>query len=337
MLGSLAASIAAGNVTILATTISSNDPLLSVLSREWAQYLDRDCNFLVPSFDLSEFDQGMVNQVVIYDGFPQSYQSILASPGSKFFNTRDGGFNIAIICEGHKSWPLITQQVQSMTDPHIPILDRLHAIFIREEDVEPFQQSMNHVLESTRTDRNSGNEHVVVLKSLLSEHVDVDLDSDLASATEQGRLLLVVVRSLERAVDALVALSSSIMQLALLGPEASKVYSFVSTWVPAKVMAIDFIYPIAITRESTEPTSAVVSPHTFSRQMFKASRRTQQLPDDTPSIRATYEGLVVPLKPEPRGERIGFFTQVEYLVKSVGATLGLITIGGIYYGIRRFR
>ena len=47
--------------------------------------------------------------------------------------------------------------------------------------------------------------------------------------------------------------------------------------------------------------------------------------------------MIVPLKPEPLGERISFFKQVEYLIKGMGATIGVVAIAGIVYGVRHIR
>jgi hypothetical protein len=47
-----------------------------------------------------------------------------------------------------------------------------------------------------------------------------------------------------------------------------------------------------------------------------------------------YENKIPPLKPERRGERIGFFTQVEYLLKGVGLLFGVLAATGIYYGFK---
>ena len=53
-----------------------------------------------------------------------------------------------------------------------------------------------------------------------------------------------------------------------------------------------------------------------------------------PAIRASYEKLISPLKPEPRGERIGFFTQAEYLFKGVAGTAAILAGTGLYFGVK---
>jgi hypothetical protein len=67
VLGPLAASIAAGNVTVLALSASSGDDCLSaLLSREWKKYLDRDCNFFVSPIEPASLSVGMFDAVRIF-------------------------------------------------------------------------------------------------------------------------------------------------------------------------------------------------------------------------------------------------------------------------------
>lgn len=62
----LAASIAAGNVTIIATIAGSDEEFVDLLSRLWNKYLDQDCNFFVPNLRLSELDPRTVDLVSIF-------------------------------------------------------------------------------------------------------------------------------------------------------------------------------------------------------------------------------------------------------------------------------
>ena len=93
------------------------------------------------------------------------------------------------------------------------------------------------------------------------------------------------------------------------------------------VIAFDsFVSPASL--ESIFPATL------FSRPQVITEKGVIALPKNILDIRATYERMIPPLKPEPRGERIGFFTQAEYLVKGVGAvTVGLMGIG-LYFGSR---
>lgn len=62
----LAASIAAGNVTIIATITGNDNGFIDLLSCLWNRYLDQDCNFFVPNFQLSELNPQEVNLISIY-------------------------------------------------------------------------------------------------------------------------------------------------------------------------------------------------------------------------------------------------------------------------------
>jgi hypothetical protein len=54
------------------------------------------------------------------------------------------------------------------------------------------------------------------------------------------------------------------------------------------------------------------------------------------TIRKSYENVVPPYKAEPRGERIGFFDQVFYVVQGVVAAVGVLGVVGLWYGGRRY-
>lgn len=78
-------------------------------------------------------------------------------------------------------------------------------------------------------------------------------------------------------------------------------------------------------------SNVLVSPTIFSRKMLKTTAKDVVPPKTTSEIRATYQNLIVPLRPEHDGKRIGFFTQVEYLVKGVGIAAGLLgAVGSLY-------
>ena len=76
------------------------------------------------------------------------------------------------------------------------------------------------------------------------------------------------------------------------------------------------------------------SPGCFSRKVMRISGKAFQSPNTTSEIQEAYQERIPPLKPEPSGERIGFFTQVEYLVKVVAATIGALGLVGLYFGVR---
>ncbi|RSL41092.1 hypothetical protein CEP54_015923 [Fusarium duplospermum] len=329
MLGPLAASIAAGNTTVLATTLTRSDPLIAVLSREWANYLDRDCNLFVHSCDCSQLDMELVDKVTLCDNSSEPYQSILSSPKAQFFYTTSPDLNIGLITEGKKSWPCIVEEIKATSNLFVPQSDRLHVIFVREEDFKPFQNAIGH------------GESTIVLDTLKQKEPNFQLDLHLETAKEKGTLLVVLNRSLEGAIDAMVGILTPIAQLAILGPEASKVHEFAKCWVPARVISVGSICPVALPElrgaQYPRANSPFFSPLLFSNPTYHSFEKPSGLPNDVIAIRASYKGIIKPLKPEPRGERIGFFTQVEYLVKGVGATVGLLAMTGLYFGLRKFR
>lgn len=65
VLAPLAASIASRNITIVALEAGKENPLLSLLAREWPKYLGVDCNLLVGSLDVSQAI-GVVDMISIY-------------------------------------------------------------------------------------------------------------------------------------------------------------------------------------------------------------------------------------------------------------------------------
>ncbi|RSL83086.1 hypothetical protein CEP51_004742 [Fusarium floridanum] len=329
MLGPLAASIAAGNTTVLATTVTHHDPFIALLSREWVNYLDRDSSLFVSSCDCSQLDVELVDKVTICDNSSEPYQPILSSPKAQFFHTSSPDLNIGLITEGKKSWPRIAKEIKATSNLVVPQSDRLHAIFVREEDAKLLQKAIGH------------GQPTKVLDTLKQKEPNFQLDLHIITARDKGTLLVVLTGSLEGAIDAMVGISTPIAQLAILGPEASKVHDFAKRWVPARVISVDSICPVALpeVRGAQHPgaNSPFFSPLLFSSPTYYSFEKSPGLPNDILAIRASYKGTIKPLEPEPRGERIGFFTQVEYLVKGMGATVGLLTIAGLYFGLRKFR
>ncbi|KAM0205493.1 hypothetical protein ACHAQI_009053 [Fusarium lateritium] len=229
--GPLAASLAAGNVTIIATT-TQNKALVSLLSREWHRYLDRDSVFLTTSFETSELDLDDVDRATIYDTSIDDYRTILSSPTVRFVDTSDVGLNAALITEGKKLWSQISNEIERASN--LEASDRLHVVFVREEDAKPLRAALK---QSVTT---------VALNDLVGKQAGIDLDSRIESVKQEGSLLIVVGKSLEGFTDALIGLATPIAQLAILGPQESKVYEFVRRWVPARLVSVDSICPIAL-------------------------------------------------------------------------------------------
>jgi len=65
-LGPLAASLAAGNVTILATTMQHDHAWVSCLRKAWSKFLDPDATFLVSSCRDGDFATAIADRITIY-------------------------------------------------------------------------------------------------------------------------------------------------------------------------------------------------------------------------------------------------------------------------------
>jgi hypothetical protein len=66
VIGTLAASIAAGNVTILAMVADRSDPLVTCLSRAWSKYLDQRSIFLSAGFKDGSLGADDASSIFIY-------------------------------------------------------------------------------------------------------------------------------------------------------------------------------------------------------------------------------------------------------------------------------
>lgn len=75
----------------------------------------------------------------------------------------------------------------------------------------------------------------------------------------------------------------------------------------------------------------------FSKPQIICRNPFINLPAQILAIRAAYEKIIPPLEPEPRGERTGFFKQVEFVIKAVGLTAVIVMGTGLYFGVKGFR
>lgn len=66
VIGTLAASIAAGNVTVLVMAAGKNNPLAKCLAKFWSKYLDSRCNFLHLGFEDGSLVAGDGDSIFIY-------------------------------------------------------------------------------------------------------------------------------------------------------------------------------------------------------------------------------------------------------------------------------
>jgi hypothetical protein len=65
-LAPFAASIAANNVVILATTLSQDNPFISCLQREWHKYLDASSLFLFPGAQPADIRSDKIDHISIF-------------------------------------------------------------------------------------------------------------------------------------------------------------------------------------------------------------------------------------------------------------------------------
>jgi len=86
-----------------------------------------------------------------------------------------------------------------------------------------------------------------------------------------------------------------------------------------------------------EPSEAIFPTALFSRSQAIVGRATSDRSTVAADIRALYENLIAPPRAEPSGERMGFFSQVEILVKGVAVSVVSLSAVGLYFGFRAWR
>jgi hypothetical protein len=190
------------------------------------------------------------------DTSSKPYEALLASPTSKFFETCSPlASNIAVVCESitpgsakpsrPPSWDQEAQEIQGMMHGLITSADRLHALFVREHQTEALLAALRKcgAQKALPSAVRAATKESLVQDHLLHEQDWTKLESSLQSAKAVGRLLVLPVKSLDRAFDALVALRSAISQFALLGPTAAEYVDYVSSWIPTRLVSVEFIFP----------------------------------------------------------------------------------------------
>ncbi|KAI8939735.1 hypothetical protein NX059_003481 [Plenodomus lindquistii] len=340
MLASLAASLAAGNVTILATGTAASNPLLSLLLDLWPRYLDPDSVFLLPEFSVPQLNAADVDKIMVHDKSPGLYSSILTWPHVEFHDTSTA-LNLAIVTGHVGNLGKTMDEIAFMSSTRVLPSDRLHAIIASKEQAQGLEQALSksclgQAPMSEDRDAPESKSSVTLVGSMQS-----GLETALRSIEDTSPLMILAVTSLERALDGLLNLKASIQQLAVVGSEAEKTATYAGAWLPVRNLFIGSIYPAALAHASWStsplPWRTLFSMDSFSRVVVVHGAEVAQPMYTAKEIRARYETMVPTLAADPSGERLGFFTQVEYVLKGVGATLGLATVLGVVYGMRRFR
>lgn len=257
------------------------------------------------------------------------------------------GCNVALLTEGEKGWSQVARDIAQVSrSERLLLSERLHVVFVRDDDLHELRDYL---------------EKENVSLQVFTSSDTVDLRQTLSGSEKSDNLFVVEVRSIERAMDILVACSSSVQQLAVLGPEAEKIAAFVEGWLPFKTLSVgSFAVPglslfsslpsqplrrtskHPLLTQTQDPAVSSVSPasHThysskaFSRKITKITPSFVALPAAVADIRRSYEHLVRPITPQHSGARMGFFKQVEYAAIVAGASTLMISCVGIFYAMR---
>ncbi|KAL6704972.1 hypothetical protein ACN47E_007375 [Coniothyrium glycines] len=335
----LAASIAAGNPTVLATRAGSDDRLVSLMLSLLPRYMDSDCIALVPDFDAADLNFANADLVTIYDDSSDLYSSLSASRKIRICETSQA-VNIALITNGPKSWDILAEEIYHMASGDVLPTDRLNIVFVPTEDAQTLEQTLLNI-GSEGSKRNLC--RVESLDRLNDDHLESSPKFHVQSMGQPSELYIISVGSIERAIDIMNNLSTPIQQLAVLGPQAERVARFIQRWVSVRTISTECIYPLALPAgpelSYQQPgKGTLISSWFFSRPLSKArSKPDLFLLESVKQLRARGRNSMVKFMEEPLGERMSFFDQVDYVLKGLGATFGLVTILGIVYSVRHVK
>ena len=146
------------------------------------------------------------------------------------------GYNLGLITEGRKQWEQIGRDIAQMSrNDRVVWSDRLHAVFVRGEDFSDLEDSL--AIDSTST---------TVVDITTQERSVFDLALHIQTAKESNSLLIIRIKSMERALDVMIACSDPVQQLALLGPEAQNIASFAENWLIVKVLSTGSVFQVAM-------------------------------------------------------------------------------------------
>jgi hypothetical protein len=164
------------------------------------------------------------------DTAPDSYPVTLSFPNARFHSTSKG-LNLVIITDAGKAWKTVADEIRAVSGNDIQPQDRLDAVFVLEQDAGLARQSLtiSEVYDTTTK-----------VSSVAK------FESSLQTSRTSGSPLLVVVTSIDRIIDLLASIATPVQQLAFLGSNAAKQAKYVRPWVDVDLVAVRFIYPIAL-------------------------------------------------------------------------------------------
>ena len=165
------------------------------------------------------------------------YDALAISPKTVFIPVQTS-VTFAVIDENVDDWDAVAEAIENSTGDQILEDDRLDAVFLRKDAVTTFQTALSKrssfsTLESSTRYLDATSDQIV-------------LDKVLPSSRGSDRLFLVIVDSLDRAIDLMTLLSSPIQQLAILGSRPQKTASYFRKWVASAVSATGCIYEHAL-------------------------------------------------------------------------------------------
>lgn len=195
---------------------------------------------LASSVLLSKIRTDLLTNTICAGLLPEPYSSVLSSNKARFYSTAPG-HNLALVTEGKKQWKKIAADIaRSYDNAQMLWEDRLHAIFVRDEDYTELSRHLVQYEINTTT-----------MDTTKQEQAAIDFAIALEVSKKAGSLIIISMNSIGRALDVMIAASSPIQQLALLGPEAHNIANFVEPWLDIKVLSVGSISSVPILGKSS--------------------------------------------------------------------------------------
>lgn len=272
-LAPLAASIAAGNTVVLATS-SKSSRFFTLLSEIAGLYLDSHAIHIIQGLALGDPIFNEVDHVYILgecscevlfsnlslidstDEQQRPYSDILCSHSAAFHSTVSG-FNIVVVDEGGKTASEETQKIyRSYMLPRLAP-ERLDAVCIQHRDSQTFAESFSKTFKKRNPDPEfdpekltelgivafAGNSYKAELSNLVqsstrSKSAIVDA---IRAADRAGVLLVLLYTSFEQVMDGISGLGIPPLQVALLAPASDSHVRYVEKWTRSKAFSVGSI------------------------------------------------------------------------------------------------